>query len=295
MEGALVRAHRINPHLRRRVAIGGSLLLFSFLSMPSALRGQEPKQAVSNAFEVIQRNLETSAQRQLELSEEQQSVSRVGFRIDASVDWFGRAFGHKNTDHAVSAGAANFPADRFRSMGVDAEKIFSAEGVPVEFLSIAQVESNFNRLALSPKGAFGVWQLMPATARRYGIRVDAAQDERADVQKSTRAAARYLRDLHEMFRDWPLVLAAYNAGEDAVERAIGRSGSSDFSELSRLRLLPAETRAYVPAVLARTNLPRTWNAVIVGPSVNRSRSAPQVLFTAVRPDDVKEDVFVGRR
>jgi soluble lytic murein transglycosylase-like protein len=295
MEGALVFAHRMNPNLRRRVAIGGSLLLFSFLSMASALQGQEPKQTVSNPFETIQRNLETFAQRQLELSEEQQSVSRVGFRVDANADSSSKASRSTNTDQTVSAGAANSPADRFRSMGVDAEKIFSAEGVPVEFLSMAQVESNFNRLALSPKGAFGVWQLMPATARRYGIRVDAAQDERADVQKSTRAAARYLRDLHEMFRDWPLVLAAYNAGEDAVERAIGRSGSSDFSELSRLRLLPAETRAYVLAVLARTNLLRTQNAMTVGPSVNRSRSAPQVLFTAVSPDGAEQDVFVGRR
>jgi membrane-bound lytic murein transglycosylase D len=91
---------------------------------------------------------------------------------------------------------------------------------------------------------------MPATARRYGLTVEAANDHRTDPEHATRAAARYLRDLHKRFGDWKLALAAYNAGEGRVQRAIERAGVRDFDELARRGLLPAETRNYVPAVLA---------------------------------------------
>jgi hypothetical protein len=129
-------------------------------------------------------------------------------------------------------------------------RILVEERLPVETLAVALVESGFNPLALSPKGARGIWQLMPATARRYGLTVEAANDHRTDPEHATRAAARYLRDLYEMFGDWKLALAAYNAGEGRVQRAIERAGVRDFDELARRGLLPAETRNYVPAVLA---------------------------------------------
>ncbi len=114
--------------------------------------------------------------------------------------------------------------------------------------SLARVESNFNPLVLSPKGARGVWQFMPDTARRYGLRVDARVDERTDVEKSRLAAAGYLTDLYSEFRDWKLVLAAYNAGEQRIRRVIERTGIRDFSRMAHLRLLPEETRRYVPEV-----------------------------------------------
>jgi hypothetical protein len=129
-------------------------------------------------------------------------------------------------------------------------RILVEERLPVEALAVALVESGFNPLALSPKGARGIWQLMPATARRYGLTVEAANDHRTDPEHATRAAARYLRDLHKRFGDWKLALAAYNAGEGRVQRAIERAGVRDFDELARRGLLPAETRNYVPAVLA---------------------------------------------
>jgi peptidoglycan lytic transglycosylase D len=91
---------------------------------------------------------------------------------------------------------------------------------------------------------------MPDTARRLGLTIDSETDDRLDILKSTRAAARYLRDLHEQFGDWSLALAAYNAGEIVVRNAVLRSGSKDFALLSSKRLIPAETRAYVPAVMA---------------------------------------------
>jgi membrane-bound lytic murein transglycosylase D len=95
---------------------------------------------------------------------------------------------------------------------------------------------------------------MPATARRYGLAVDAVRDERLDIGKSTRAAARYLSDLHLQFGSWPLALAAYNTGEQHVQRAINRTGSSQLALLNASGLLPLETRNYVPAVLAATRL-----------------------------------------
>ncbi|MBI3476378.1 MAG: lytic transglycosylase domain-containing protein [Acidobacteria bacterium] len=129
------------------------------------------------------------------------------------------------------------------------EPILREEGVPQQMAAVVLVESGGQSTALSPKGARGLWQFMPVTARRYGLVVTAALDERLDPYKSTRAAARYLRDLHTQFGNWPLALAAYNAGEDTVQRAVDRTSTRDFSSIARAGMLPLETRSYVPAVL----------------------------------------------
>ncbi len=129
-------------------------------------------------------------------------------------------------------------------------RILAEEQVPIELLAVALVESGFNPLALSPKGARGIWQLMPATAQRYGLTVGPMNDHRTHPEHSTRAAARYLHDLYQQFGDWKLALAAYNWGEGKVQRVINRTGVRDFDELARRGLLPLETRKYVPAVLA---------------------------------------------
>ncbi len=122
---------------------------------------------------------------------------------------------------------------------------------PEQFLdAVAYVESRNNPQALSPKGARGIYQFMPDTARRYGLRVGAGHDERTDPLKSRVAAARYLEDLFEQFGDWKLALAAYNAGEGRVQGIIERTGIRDFMQMAWLKLLPEETRRYVPAVLA---------------------------------------------
>ena len=129
------------------------------------------------------------------------------------------------------------------------EPILREEGVPEQMAGVVLVESGGQSAALSPKGARGLWQLMPDTARRYGLVVTAALDERLDPYKSTRAAARYLRDLYSQFGNWPLALAAYNAGEDTVQRAVERTSTRDFSSIARTSMLPLETRSYVPTVL----------------------------------------------
>jgi soluble lytic murein transglycosylase-like protein len=137
---------------------------------------------------------------------------------------------------------------------------------------------------------------MPATARRYGLRVDAVRDDRADVDKATRAAARYLRDLHLRFLDWTLALAAYNTGEDAVQRAMERGESKDFWSLSQRKLLPAETRAYVPAVLAALNPFGTERAIVVGSPPNGKFVASRIVYAAAtRWDRIEEPQIAARR
>jgi soluble lytic murein transglycosylase-like protein len=129
-------------------------------------------------------------------------------------------------------------------------RIFEQENVPTGLLAVAFVESGFNPLALSSKGARGIWQFMPSTARRYGLKVEPISDHRTNPEHSTRAAARYLRDLYKQFGDWKLALAAYNAGENRIQRIIDKRGIRNFDEMARRGYLPAETRNYVPAVLS---------------------------------------------
>ena len=156
--------------------------------------------------------------------------------------------------------------------------ILQEEGIPGQIAALVLVESGGQPTALSPKGARGIWQFMPDTARRFGLTVNSETDDRLDVPKSTRAAARYLRDLHAQFGDWPLVLAAYNVGEMVVHNAVLRSGSKDFALLSSKRLIPTETRAYVPAVMAASRL-LTGNGV---PRKNAAqlRRMPTILYVS---------------
>jgi len=148
---------------------------------------------------------------------------------------------------AISDARVERAAKRLLALGLDATRIFAEEGVPLRLLVLAEIESGFDPAALSPKGARGLWQLMPETARRFGLRVDNQLDERLHASRSTRAAARYLRALHLQFGDWPLALAAYNAGEQRITQAIDRAASRSFALIASQ--LPSETRRYVPAVL----------------------------------------------
>lgn len=133
-------------------------------------------------------------------------------------------------------------------------QIFREEGVPEWLISVGFVESTYNSRAHSPKEAHGIWQFIPGTGDRYGLRRTAWTDERGNAEKSTRAAARYLRDLQALFGDWQLALAAYNWGEGRVARIIRRTGIRDFWTMADRGLLPQETANYVPSVLAASRL-----------------------------------------
>ena len=128
---------------------------------------------------------------------------------------------------------------------------FAAEGVPVELVWLAEVESTFNPNARSPAGAKGLYQLMPDTAKALGLSTW-LPDDRANPEKSAHAAARRLRSLYEKFGDWPLALAAYNAGEGRVSRALVAQKATTFSGIAGT--LPVETRLYVPKVCATVAL-----------------------------------------
>ncbi|HSR52184.1 MAG TPA: LysM peptidoglycan-binding domain-containing protein [Acidobacteriota bacterium] len=130
------------------------------------------------------------------------------------------------------------------------EQAFEEAGVPKDLIYMSYIESLFNPRAYSRAHARGLWQFMTPTARDFGMRVDWWIDERSDVEKSTFAAARYLRQLYDQFGDWYLALAAYNGGQGRLERILKRHGQMDFWELSRRRLLPRQTRNFVPLILA---------------------------------------------
>ena len=137
---------------------------------------------------------------------------------------------------------------RYREM---AERVFKEEGVPTDLVWLAQVESGWNPYALSTASAKGIWQFIPSTGARFGLAQNYWLDDRANPEKSTHAAARYLKFLATRYHnDWSLALAAYNTGEGNVDSAIARAGTRDFWRLHRGGFLAQETRNYVPAILA---------------------------------------------
>lgn len=130
------------------------------------------------------------------------------------------------------------------------EEIFVQNGLPKELYFVGLIESGFYLTAKSHAAAVGPWQFMPGTGKQFGLRVSSDIDERQDLFKATHAAAKYFKNLHNIFSSWELALASYNAGEYGIIRRILKHGSRDYYKLSRDKLLPDETINYVPKVLA---------------------------------------------
>ena len=151
--------------------------------------------------------------------------------------------GRGTLEHGLTLGG------RYREM---IERVLKEEGVPQDLIYLAQAESGFHPYAVSRAGARGIWQFMGSRARAYDLHRDLWVDERQDPEKSTRAAARHLKDLYNQFGDWYLAMAAYNSGPGTVQSAVKRTGYADFWELYKRNVLPRETRNYVPIIVAET-------------------------------------------
>ncbi|UCB46251.1 MAG: LysM peptidoglycan-binding domain-containing protein [Spirochaetota bacterium] len=130
------------------------------------------------------------------------------------------------------------------------KEILTERGLPEDLVWLPLIESAYSYRAYSPRGAAGMWQFMPSTARWYDLKIDFWVDERRDPFKSTKKAAQHLGELHRYYGSWELALAAYNAGMGAVNRAIKAGKSRDYWKLCRKGLLSRETRWYVPRFLA---------------------------------------------
>lgn len=149
--------------------------------------------------------------------------------------------GRKSTQEALKRSGRYI--DKFR-------RVFAEEGIPRDLVYMAHVESLFKPKAYSRARARGIWQFVKGTARLYDLEVGWWLDERLDVEKATPAAARHLNDLYAEFGDWYLALAAYNGGPGRVTRVLRRHGRMDYWTMAKRRLLPRETRNYVPSILA---------------------------------------------
>lgn len=129
-------------------------------------------------------------------------------------------------------------------------KVLDEKKLPRGLAYLPVIESAYIPTLTSKAGAYGIWQFMPDTAREHGLRVDWWVDERANPEKSTRAAATYLASLYREFGDWSLALAAYNCGQGRVRRTLRETGATTFWELLDQSALPKETRGYVPTFFA---------------------------------------------
>ena len=129
-------------------------------------------------------------------------------------------------------------------------KVLNQEGLPEELGYLALLESEFVVDTTSRNGAVGLWQFIATTARRYGLRIDEWVDERRDPVKSTRAAAGYLKDLHDYYGRWYLATAAYNAGPGSIDKALQQSGAKNFWSIKAKAKLSEETRNFVPKFVA---------------------------------------------
>lgn len=143
---------------------------------------------------------------------------------------------------SIMLGAQNFYMPFF-------EQALESYQLPLELKYLPVIESALNPKAVSRVGATGLWQFMLATGKQYGLKVNSLVDERCDPERASYAAAHYLRDLYRIFGDWHLVIAAYNAGPENINKAIRRAGGvKDYWKI--YPYLPAETRGYVPAFIA---------------------------------------------
>ena len=165
------------------------------------------------------------------------------------------------------------------------ERILKEEGVPLDLIYLCQAESAFEPRALSRAAAKGMWQFISSRGKEYGLRQTWWIDERSDPEKSTRAAARHLKDLYQEFGDWYLAMAAYNGGPLRVQRALEKTGADNFWTLADKRALPRETINYIPNILALTIIGK--NPEKYGFSVTPAQAIETERVSVDKPTDLR--------
>ncbi len=149
------------------------------------------------------------------------------------------------------------------------EEALEREGLPLELKYIPIIESAMNPEATSPVGAAGLWQFMPATGKSLGLEVNTLVDERRDPYLSSDRAAKFFKQLYEVYGDWSLCIAAYNCGPGNVNKAIVRSGNDNADFWTIYNYLPKETRGYVPAFIAATYIMNYYKQHNISPAKAR--------------------------
>jgi membrane-bound lytic murein transglycosylase D len=187
--------------------------------------------------------------------------------------------------------------DRFMIRGgryrILVQDILEQNDVPPELFYLGMIESGYASKAKSNARAVGIWQFIAPTARRYGLKVNKDVDERLDVMRSTKAAARYLKDLKDEFGSWYMAMAAYNCGEGRVRSAIRRHHTHDFWTLAHRHALPAETSDYIPKFQAAMRIAR--NPQMYGFAHTIHYEFPKVRLVKVRQQIALEDLARKQR
>lgn len=239
----------------RRLLVVLPLLLSACVSAgPSKTRIAAAPKAVSPDVKAEAEELRIALASAIDIIESRASVAPAIVDADATLSMeipqhrtVHGALNYFSTALKESIQASLLRSSNYREMIVS---VLDKEKLPRGLAYLPLIESAYKPTLTSKAGAHGIWQFMPATAREYGLRVDWWVDERADAEKSTVAAAKYLRDLHREFGDWSLALAAYNCGQGRVRRTLREREASTFWELLEQSALPKETRGYVPTFYA---------------------------------------------
>jgi membrane-bound lytic murein transglycosylase D len=241
-----IRADQRFQHEMDRVLDGMNNLELSALQTEPAAPAQKSEPApIDEANEVsnypVDPNVKAKAAAEIKATHSDLPLMMTD-QVASYINYFSNR-GRGTLEHALQR------SGRYREM---IERTLKEEGVPQDLIYLAQAESGFHPYAVSRAGARGIWQFMGSRARAYDLHRDAWVDDRQDPEKSTRAAARHLKDLYNQFGDWYLAMAAYNSGPGTVQSAVKRTGYADFWELYQRNVLPKETRNYVPIIVAVT-------------------------------------------
>lgn len=197
--------------------------------------------------------------------------------INDQVAGYINVFAQSNTFRAHMA-ASMARLGKYRTL---IQNVLKEEGVPQDLIYLAVAESGFQAQVVNTRsGAGGMWQFMTYTGPQFGLTRNGYFDYRFDPEKSTRAYAKYMKQLYAQFGDWYLAMASYDWGPGNVQRAVSRTGYADFWELYRRNAMPGETRAYVPQILAAVIMAKNPEKY----GLNKLPPSPPVIYETVPTD-----------